>query len=297
MYNGIINIYKEKGFTSHDVVAKLRGILRQKKIGHTGTLDPDAEGVLPVCLGRGTKLCDMLTDKDKVYEAELFLGIETDTQDLTGTVIDKRDVRVNENQVFDAVMSFLGAYEQVPPMYSAIKVDGRKLYEIARAGQVVERKARKVMIHDIDILEMKLPFVRMRVHCSKGTYIRTLCHDIGEKLGCHGCMSSLVRTRAGFFDISQSITLDKVSQYVSEGRINSFIVPVDRVFDGIPSFYDDGKNDKLLSNGNPFLPNDKIIYEKVRVYKNNGTFVGIYQYDSHKNVYVPVKIFYDPSEE
>lgn len=297
MYNGIINIYKEKGFTSHDVVAKLRGILKQKKIGHTGTLDPDAEGVLPVCLGRGTKLCDMLTDKDKVYEAELLLGIDTDTQDISGTVSDKREVNVSEEQVFDAVMSFIGTYEQIPPMFSAIKVDGRKLYEIARAGQVVERKARTVTIYDIDILEIKLPYVRMRVHCSKGTYIRALCHDIGEKLGCHGCMSSLVRTRVSFFDISRSITLKQVSEYAADGRIDSFIMPVDRIFDTLPAFYDDGRNEKLLSNGNQFLPDGRIMHGKVRVYKQNGAFVGIYQYDYQRNVYVPVKILYDPSEE
>ncbi|MDD6572641.1 MAG: tRNA pseudouridine(55) synthase TruB [Thermoflexaceae bacterium] len=297
MYNGIINIYKEKGFTSHDVVAKLRGILHQKKIGQTGTLDPDAEGVLPVCLGRGTKLCDMLTDKDKVYEAELLLGIETDTQDLSGTVLERHPVTVGENEVFEAVMSFLGTYKQIPPMYSAIKVDGRKLYDLARAGQVVERKPRTVTIHDIDILEMKLPFVRMRIHCSKGTYIRTLCHDIGEKLGCYGCMSSLLRTRVSFFDVSTSISLDKVSEYMKEGRIDSFIIPIDRIFETMPAFYDDGKNDKLLTNGNQFPPNGKIIFGEVRVYKENGTFVGIYQYDSKKNVYSPVKIFYDPTEE
>lgn len=297
MYNGIINIYKEKGYTSHDVVAKLRGILKQKKIGHTGTLDPEAEGVLLVCLGRGTKLCDMLTDKDKVYEAEMLLGVETDTQDLTGTVLDKREVSVSEAQVYETVMSFVGTCRQIPPMYSAVKVDGRKLYELARAGQVIDRKARTVTIYDIEILEIKLPVVRMRIHCSKGTYIRTLCHDIGEKLGCHGCMSSLVRTRVSFFDIKQSIPLDKVSRYAAEGRLDSVIVPVDRIFEQVPAYYDTGKNDRLLSNGNQFPPDGKIMYDRVRVYKKNGAFVGIYQYDSAKNLYIPVKIFYDPSEE
>lgn len=297
MYNGIINIYKEKGFTSHDVVAKLRGILKQKKIGHTGTLDPDAEGVLPVCLGRGTKLCDMLTDKEKIYEAELFLGVETDTQDISGKVLNRNPVNVSENEVFEAVMSFLGEYDQIPPMYSAIKVEGRKLYDIARSGQIIERKPRKVTIHDIDILKIKLPFVSFRIHCSKGTYIRTLCHDIGEKLGCHGCMSSLVRTRVGCFDISQSITLSRVSEYVAEERLDSVIIPVDRLFETMPAFFDDGQNDKLLANGNEFPPNGKIMYGKVRVYKKNGTFVGIYQYNSKKDVYSPVKIFYDPTED
>ena len=183
MYNGIINIYKEKGFTSHDVVAKMRGICKQKKIGHTGTLDPDAVGVLPVCLGNGTKLCDMLTDKDKVYEAELLLGVTTDTQDVTGEVLAQRDVTASESQVREAIESFVGDYMQVPPMYSALKVDGKKLYELARAGKEVERAARPVKIHGIDIISVELPVIKMTVSCSKGTYIRTLCHDIGEKLG------------------------------------------------------------------------------------------------------------------
>ena len=180
MINGIIIVNKETGFTSHDVVAKLRGICGQKKIGHTGTLDPAATGVLPVCLGSGTKLCDMLTDRDKEYVAELLLGVETDTQDTTGSVLRESPVTVTEEEVSRACLSFLGDYDQIPPMYSALKVDGRKLYELARAGKEVERKARTVTIEELEIQEMKLPIVTMRVVCSKGTYIRTLCHDIGE---------------------------------------------------------------------------------------------------------------------
>ena len=190
MVNGILNVYKEKGYTSHDVVAKLRGIVGQKKIGHTGTLDPDAEGVLPVCLGRATKVCDMLTEKDKTYEAVLLLGKETDTQDISGTVLRVGETEgLTQEQVKDCVMSFVGEYDQIPPMYSALKVNGKKLYELAREGKTIERKSRKVEIKEIRILEMALPRVRMEVSCSKGTYIRTLCHDIGEKLGCFGCMS------------------------------------------------------------------------------------------------------------
>ena len=195
MVNGILNVYKEKGYTSHDVVAKLRGIVGQKKIGHTGTLDPDAEGVLPVCLGRATKVCDMLTEKDKTYEAVLLLGKETDTQDISGTVLRVGETEgLTQEQVKDCVMSFVGEYDQIPPMYSALKVNGKKLYELAREGKTIERKSRKVEIKEIRILEMALPRVRMEVSCSKGTYIRTLCHDIGEKLGCFGCMESLLRS-------------------------------------------------------------------------------------------------------
>ena len=195
MFHGVINIYKEPGFTSHDVVAKLRGILRQKKIGHTGTLDPAAEGVLPVCLGKGTKLCDLLTDKRKTYQAVLLLGTETDTQDMTGTILSEKPTeQLTEPAVRGAAESFVGPYMQVPPMYSALKVNGKKLYELARAGKEVERAARPVEIYDLQIDAVELPRVMMTVTCSKGTYIRTLCHDIGEKLGCGGCMEELVRT-------------------------------------------------------------------------------------------------------
>ena len=189
MINGVINVYKEKGYTSHDVVAKLRGILHQKKIGHTGTLDPDAEGVLPVCLGRGTKLCAMLTDKRKTYEAVLHLGIETDTQDMTGKRIKECAAEVSQEEIRSCVQSFLGEQMQVPPMYSALKVQGKKLYELAREGIEVERQPRKVVFYEIEIFSIELPRVKFRVTCSKGTYIRTLCHDIvicaGSK-GSHG---------------------------------------------------------------------------------------------------------------
>ena len=192
--NGILNIYKEAGFTSHDVVAKLRGILKQKKIGHTGTLDPDAEGVLPVCVGNATKLCGLLTDKEKTYEAVLLLGQETDTQDLSGKVLRKAEVTVSEEAVREAILSFQGNYDQIPPMYSALKINGRKLYELAREGKEVERKPRKVTLREISISWIELPEVSFTVTCSSGTYIRTLCHDIGEKLGCSGCMKTLLRT-------------------------------------------------------------------------------------------------------
>ena len=186
MINGIINVYKEKGYTSHDVVAKMRGILKMKKIGHTGTLDPDAEGVLPLCIGKATKLVDMITDKDKTYEIAMKLGVTTDTQDLTGQVLTSSEVNLREEEVISAIQSFIGEYMQLPPMYSAIKVDGKKLYELAREGKEIERKRRLVKIYDIRILQMNLKEheVTVSVDCGKGTYIRTLLHDIGEKLGC-----------------------------------------------------------------------------------------------------------------
>ena len=231
MKSGIINVYKEKGFTSFDVVAKLRGILRTKKIGHTGTLDPDAEGVLPVCIGRATKVCDILTDKDKVYEAVMLLGVETDTQDTSGEVLKELPVTVSEECVKEAILSFVGDYAQVPPMYSALKVNGKKLYELAREGKTVERKARNVQIFSIEILEMNLPRVRMSVHCSKGTYIRTLCHDIGAMLGCGGCMEKLLRTKVGVFELQDTLKLAEIDELAKAGAVEEKIISVDELFE------------------------------------------------------------------
>ena len=217
MIHGVLNVYKEKGYTSHDVVAKLRGIVKQKKIGHTGTLDPDAEGVLPVCFGKATKLCDLLTDKDKTYQAVLLLGQVTDTQDTSGQVLEKHSTEdLTNEKVENVIRSFEGEYDQIPPMYSALKVNGKKLYELAREGKEVERKARRITIHEIRILEINLPEVKLEVTCSKGTYIRTLCHDIGQKLGCGGCMKELLRTRVERFGLEDSIRLGEIAQLQKE---------------------------------------------------------------------------------
>lgn len=294
--DGIINVYKEKGYTSHDVVAKMRGILRMKKIGHTGTLDPEAEGVLPVCLGKGTKLCDMLTDKTKTYRTVLLLGLETDTQDTTGKILAEYPVEVSAEQVQAAVMSFLGTYQQVPPMYSALKVNGKKLYELARAGKEVERQARPVEILDIRIEEIRLPRVTMSVTCSKGTYIRTLCYDIGRKLGCGGCMEQLLRTRVDRFCLEDSLTLSQIEALRDQGCVEQHVVPVDGIFLDLPRLVTKaGEGDKLVHNGNPFaaeLADDGLqVFPRARVYDSQGSFIGIYGYDERKKRYQPQKIF------
>lgn len=297
MINGIINIHKEKGFTSHDVVAKLRGICGQKKIGHTGTLDPMATGVLPVCLGSGTKVCDMLTDKDKEYVAELLLGCTTDTQDVTGEVLSQCEVAVSEEEVHKAVMSFVGDYEQVPPMYSALKVNGKKLYELAREGKEVERKARAVRILEIEILDMQLPVVKMRVACSKGTYIRTLCADIGEKLGCGGTMKSLVRSKVSEFILDEALTLGQLQKLKDEGRLLEAVMPVDGCFAECPALHVKEQWRKLLENGNAFYANQTLENKTfpagqwVRIYREEGSFAGIYAYDAGKKWYSPIKMF------
>lgn len=294
--NGIINIYKEAGYTSFDVVAKMRGILKIKKIGHTGTLDPDATGVLPVCVCNGTKLVELFADHDKEYIAELMLGAATDTQDLSGTVIKESPVNVTCEQVEEAVMSFVGDCMQVPPMYSAVKVNGKKLYELARAGKEVEREARKVTFHEIEILSIELPVVKIRVLCSKGTYIRTLCNDIGEKLGCYAAMKSLLRTRVGVFDIKEAITLEELEKYRDEGKLAEVILPPDRIFMHMPAVYAKTEFCKLLDNGNTVYPNmlQKPPYLKdgteVRMYGGE-KFYGIFQYVAKDNRLKPVKMF------
>lgn len=317
MYHGIINIYKEAGFTSHDVVAKLRGILGQKKIGHTGTLDPDAEGVLPVCLGVGTKLCDMLTDEGKEYVAELYLGITTDTQDMSGAVLSRAEVTIGEKQLEETIYSFVGEYEQIPPMYSALKVNGKKLYELARQGKTVERQARRVHIEEIEILEVRLPVIKMRVKCSKGTYIRTLCDDIGKKAGCGGTMKSLIRSRVGNFIIEDALKLGRVEELVKTNEIEDFIIKADSIFPELakakvkPDYY------KLLINGNCLelkmvditkkSPNSENLPvcgsidtdidnslnngEKLRIYDAQGIFFGIYRFEKETSVLHPVKMF------
>lgn len=299
MINGIVNVYKEKGYTSFDVVAKMRGIFHQKKIGHTGTLDPDAEGVLPVCLGKATKVCDLLTDKDKEYKAVLLLGQATDTQDISGEVINSAPVNVTEDEVAAVINSFVGRQMQVPPMYSALKVNGQKLCDLARQGVMVERKAREINIFSIDIEDISLPEVTMSVHCSKGTYIRTLCNDIGEKLGCYGCMKSLLRTRVAGFKLADACRLSELEEMLKTGQ--DFVIPIDSVFDNLPAANVIETAQKYVVNGNripvSFIKEaaeaDFIDGAAYRLYDYKGCFVGIYNYIEETGDFKPVKIFYE----
>ena len=303
MVHGVINIYKEKGFTSHDVVAKLRGIVGQKKIGHTGTLDPDAVGVLPVCLGKATKLCDMLTDKNKTYETVLLLGKTTDTQDISGTVLEEKAVEgLSEESVKACVDSFVGDLMQVPPMYSALKVNGKKLYELAREGIEIERKARPITIFSIHIKEVNLPRVRMEVSCSKGTYIRTLCHDIGETLGVGGCMEELIRTKVSRFEIKDSVTLEEVREYKDTNRLEEILVPIDEMFSQYEKVTLLPEGAAYAYNGNFFLPKhiqEQKIWsdnEQVRVYDERGTFIAIYRFEENDKSFHVQKMFYSKEQ-
>ena len=296
MIHGILNVYKEQGYTSHDVVAKLRGITKQKKIGHTGTLDPDAEGVLPICLGSATKICSLLTDRSKTYRTVLLLGQTTDTQDVSGSCLESQSVsHLTESQVKEAILKYEGEYEQVPPMYSALKVNGKKLYELAREGKTVERSARKVVIHDIKIEKIELPRVWMEVSCSKGTYIRTLCNDIGGALGTGGCMEKLKRTRVGELPIENSLTLGEIQNHMEEGTLNEILLPVDHFFRKYRKITVGKEEERFLYNGNSFFiphlkekPDDK---ELVRMYNREGNFIALYRYSGKTERFETEKMF------
>ena len=314
-YNGLINVYKEPGFTSNDVVAKLRGILHQKKIGHTGTLDPDAVGVLVVCLGTGTKLVEMLTDHDKEYICQCRLGVTTDTQDMSGKVLEEKEVSVTKDELHSAVRAFVGNYDQIPPMYSAIKQDGKKLYELAREGKVVERKPRKVHIDAITILDESAleseHVFTMEVKCSKGTYIRTLCNDIGLRLGCGAAMQHLTRTRVGAFGIEDAYTLSQIEDMEKSGELENIIRSPEYIFRDLDAIRVEDRVKTLLINGNSFRK-DNVISEdpgdvndsefsdemfkegdRVRVYDENGTFFGIYSYSEKTGMFNVDKFFYE----
>lgn len=299
MYHGVINVYKEAGFTSHDVVARLRGICKQKKIGHTGTLDPDAVGVLPVCLGNATRLCDMLTDRTKEYVASFRLGIVTDTQDLSGKVLESHTPDMDPQSVRQAVSSFVGDQLQVPPMYSALKVDGKRLYELAREGKTVERKARQITIYELELLKEEHPDYTMRVCCSKGTYIRTLCHDIGQKLGCGGVMTHLLRSRVGEFRAEDAYRLSEIQSYAEAGRLQEILVPTENMFSQLMALKVKDGGLKALQNGNKLFPS-QVAWEKepaagqeLRVYGKDGQFFGIYRYDAKEKLFSPVKMFFE----
>jgi len=362
--DGIINIYKEQGYTSHDVIARMRGISGQRKAGHTGTLDPDAEGVLPVCLGTATRACEILTDKDKEYEAVLLIGAATDTEDISGEITQKADSLdgLTDEKIKEAVESFKGTYMQTPPLFSAIKKDGKKLCELARAGMTPEAPTpRAVTINDIevvsDIVDCRLgdktvfgdevpgeeggicrmtlskhshmdmfdkqgtvqedrfrrnndpswvdnkevllfPAKRLviRVACSKGTYIRSLCRDIGEKLGVCATMEKLLRTKVGAFGIESAVTLARAEELSKNGRLAQVVLATDECFKELPALHMKEKYDSVLKNGNimffrHFKEYIKEPLSPVRVYSSEGEFLAVYQYEERRNLYKPLKMF------
>ena len=270
--NGIIIVDKPSGWTSHDVVAKLRGALKVKRIGHGGTLDPIATGVLPVFAGRATRAVEFCENSDKEYIAGLKLGIVTDTQDITGNVLNSAGSAVTASELSDILPRFLGAQKQIPPMYSAIKIDGKKLYELARRGVDIQRPARNIHISGIELLESRDSEFQLKIACSKGTYIRTLCHDIGAALGCGGIMSSLRRTRAGAFKIDAAHTLDEILDAISSGGAGHLVLPVDSLFSAYPAITLGDEQARKCRNG--ALCADSCSRDGIyRFYEPNGNFL------------------------
>ena len=286
MASGIVIIDKPADWTSMDVCAKLRGILKERRVGHGGTLDPMATGVLPVFVGSATRAVEFAEKGDKEYLAGLRLGVETNTQDTTGETLEERPVTAGLRELEEVLPRFTGPIEQVPPMFSAIKIKGQKLYELARAGKEVERKPRPVTIHALEVLEQTGEAdYRLLVRCSKGTYVRTLCHDIGAALGCGGCMSSLRRTEAAGFTIEQAVTIEEV-----QAQGEALLLPVDRFFAQYPAFrLTEERLERLCRNGNP-LPAGDAAPGTYRVYAPGGTFLCLSRWE--RGQLVSVKNFF-----
>ncbi|MCQ2506854.1 MAG: tRNA pseudouridine(55) synthase TruB [Lachnospiraceae bacterium] len=311
MYDGIININKPSGFTSHDVIAKLRGILHFKKIGHTGTLDPLACGVLLLCLGSATRLCDMMPDKGKCYRGRMKFGFETDTEDITGEVLRSCEMKITEEELEKALNSFIGTYNQMPPMYSAKRIEGKRLYEYARSGQEIERKSCEVIIKDIkleEVIKNEQGFIEeavIFVECGSGTYIRSLIRDIGYKLNGFACMTELTRTKVGDFSLENSYTLEDIERLVKEGNERTAKMKVDLAFPNLPKLVTVAESDYLLDNGNP-IRYDELICEDgrllsesdiiknenvYRMYTSTGYFYGLYERKRSNYILFPKKMF------
>jgi len=294
--DGIINILKPPGMTSFDVVALVRGMTGIRKVGHAGTLDPMAAGVLPVCVGRAARAVEFRTDKDKVYRTELTLGITTDTQDITGNVLKSVTPDMPDDKIISTIAAFEGNYLQLPPMHSAVRIGGKKLYELAREGVEVERQKREVMIYSAKVLDIDRTDgirVLMDIHCSKGTYIRTLCADIGERLGCGGCMSFLLRLRAGPFDISGAVTLEERAARKQDSTLQEILMGVDRIFGSMKSCKLDGMQEKMFRNGMHIPFPDAETDSFIRVYGSDGNFIALGMIIDAKNgKYLKVKKFF-----
>ncbi|MGI6778159.1 MAG: tRNA pseudouridine(55) synthase TruB [Acetivibrionales bacterium] len=288
--NGVLNILKPPGMTSFDVVAYLRGVLKTKKVGHTGTLDPGAVGVLPVCSGTATKAIEYITGSDKLYRAELTLGITTDTQDSYGNIIASKSADISSEEITRVINTFKGQYSQLPPMYSAVKINGKRLYDLARRGLEVERIPRNVVIHSINILDIKKQpekgsmgsttvKVMFDVECSKGTYIRTLCHDIGEKLGCGGHLSFLLRLKAGMFDIYSAVTLEEVEEASTSGTLGDIVISIDKIFDSFDAIVLDESRNRMFQNGMAvnYVERGSMPGKILRVYSPNKDFIALGQ--------------------
>lgn len=288
---GIIIINKPQNWTSHDVVAKMRRVLREKRIGHGGTLDPMATGVLPLFVGRATRAAEYAENAEKEYIAGLKLGVITDTQDTTGSILEKHDVKASGEELSQALRGFKGELLQVPPMYSAVKIEGKKLYEYAREGKSIKRPARRIFIKELELLSFDGAEASIRIVCSKGTYVRTICHDIGSLLGCGGAMSSLIRTRAGRFDISRALTIEQIEQAAEKSEAEKLLLPVDTLFLALDNLAIDKKDEIRCRNGAP-INAAGVACGRYRVYSKDGSFLMLGEVRPDGKL-VTVKNFFD----
>ncbi|WP_411349749.1 tRNA pseudouridine(55) synthase TruB [Paenibacillus sp. WLX2291] len=326
-FDGVLAIHKPAGFTSHDVVAKVRRLVSMKRIGHTGTLDPAVTGVLPLCLGRSTRIVEYLQEMPKEYVAVLRFGVATDTEDMTGEIIEQvAKVELEEEQVCDVLKGLTGIISQVPPMYSAVKVDGKRLYELAREGKTVERKAREVQIHELEMtgwVPGDHPEISFRVLCSKGTYIRTLCVDIGRALGVPSTMVQLIRTQSAGITLDKCVTFEQIEQLMEQGALEQYLIPPDQAMSALPAYTVDaavykhtlqGKHiamNHIAPRESQFVPNEQspqgeqtlfadvsaengsttTAEQLLKLYAPDGTFIGIFERDDQAAKIVPVKVF------
>ena len=282
--NGIIVINKPLGKTSHDMVSFVRRLTGIKKVGHTGTLDPDATGALPICIGRATKAADMLTESDKEYKAQLVLGMTTDTLDASGEILTEQPVNATEAEIREVISGFQGEIEQVPPMFSAVKKDGKKLYELARKGISIEREARKITIYRLEILDidMKSGTVTVSVRCSKGTYIRSLCDDIGKKLGCGAYMNTLERTESAGFTLAESHTVEELERLKEKGNLEAALIPLDRIFAKYKKIKLNAVLSKKIKSGIRIRTAKATDGELYRIYDENDAFLCISECRKHE---------------
>lgn len=295
--NGILLINKPEGFTSFDVIAKLRGILKIKRLGHAGTLDPMATGVLPVFVGKATKACDILPDNEKSYTASFSLGVITDTQDSTGKVIKTFDKKVTKEELVQTLSHFVGDIKQLPPMYSAVSVNGKRLYDLARKGIEVEREARTIHIDRCELLSFdeKSRSGKLFIACTKGTYIRTIIHDIGSELMCGGIMTALVRNSSSGFKLEDCLTIDEVQKLSLDGNIDSVIIDIDKAFEKYDAIKLNEIQTRMYKNG-VRLDSDRVNHnensEIFRVYSNTDEFLGLCRKDSEANELIMTKNFF-----
>lgn len=295
MLEGILLVDKPHGFTSFDVIAKLRGMTKTRRIGHAGTLDPMATGVLPVFFGRAAKAVDLLPNHDKKYIASMKLGIETDTQDITGKILSEKEPHVTAADFVKTMNGFKGELEQLPPMYSAVRVNGRRLYDIARSGGEVERKARKITVYSIELLEFdeQAGSYTIEVTCSRGTYIRTICHDIGIKLGCGAAMTALKRTTACGFELKDCYTLNQIQELAQTGALEEKLFPVDSVFRGLDRLILDEKQAKHFQNGLAMGLSqfEDLTGHELAVYDESSRFLGLARADTETRTLKIIKLF------